>query len=260
MLPMCMYACTCDLSGLIAACADISDMQYVLSTASVQSRVLLLLLLLGHDCAGGFLGDDAPVPEALGADVVGGKVAVTMTEGGTPSRPGSKRPADSGSRDRSPKRVKTEEDEQGHPPGPGAAPDTGLPTGHEGKGLVAVMEVSKPEGRIGELVVGPMRVHQRVIFGRLPSSDIVVEHGSLSRQHAALSVEGTGILMLADLQSGEAEVRWKEGQAARAGQQACTTCLCPLCLCVLLLRICSPSNALVCMHCSSWHQCGWDLA
>ncbi|GFH30993.1 MAP kinase phosphatase 5, partial [Haematococcus lacustris] len=46
-----------------------------------------------------------------------------------------------------------------------------------------------------------MGPHQRVIFGRLPTADVVLEHQSLSRQHAALAVEGTAGLTLTDLQS-----------------------------------------------------------
>ncbi len=43
------------------------------------------------------------------------------------------------------------------------------------------------------------------------AQDVVVEHGSLSRQHAAISSEGTGILMLTDLASGEKWRGWWEG-------------------------------------------------
>jgi hypothetical protein len=47
-----------------------------------------------------------------------------------------------------------------------------------------------------------MARHQRVIFGRLPSNDVVLEHASISRQHAALSADATGGLQLTDLGSG----------------------------------------------------------
>lgn len=46
-------------------------------------------------------------------------------------------------------------------------------------------------------------LHQKVIFGRLPSNDIVAEHASISRQHCALSIDMTGVLLLTDLGSGD---------------------------------------------------------
>ena len=48
-----------------------------------------------------------------------------------------------------------------------------------------------------------MRRGQRVLFGRVPSCDVVLEHLSISRQHAVVTVDGTGCAFVMDLQSGE---------------------------------------------------------
>jgi hypothetical protein len=48
-------------------------------------------------------------------------------------------------------------------------------------GHVLKWEVAKPEGLIGHLHMGPMSVHQRVVVGRAPGSDILLEHLSISR-------------------------------------------------------------------------------
>lgn len=69
--------------------------------------------------------------------------------------------------------------------------------------MTITLEVNKPDGAVGHLVIGPMRMHQRCIFGRAPSCDVVLEHLSISRQHASLAVDGTGTVMVTDLQSGE---------------------------------------------------------
>jgi pSer/pThr/pTyr-binding forkhead associated (FHA) protein len=61
------------------------------------------------------------------------------------------------------------------------------------------LNVSKPDGLVGELVLGPMTRHQRVIFGRAPSCSVVLEHLSVSRQHAALTVDETGAVLVTDL-------------------------------------------------------------
>ncbi|KAL6765845.1 MAP kinase phosphatase 5 [Haematococcus lacustris] len=159
------------------------------------------------DATTGFLGVDAPAaPAVLSADVVGGKVPVTLLTGGQAAAHDLKRKVESdgvssGADDRSAKRNRGEAG-AGATTGAGAAESNDLPPGHNGKGLVVTLEVSKPEGLVGQLVVGPMGPHQRVIFGRLPTADVVLEHQSLSRQHAALAVEGTAGLTLTDLQSG----------------------------------------------------------
>jgi hypothetical protein len=55
-------------------------------------------------------------------------------------------------------------------------------------GWLVTLEVLKPEGVLGRLELGPMTVHQRCVFGRAPSSDVVVEHLSCSRSHVQLTV------------------------------------------------------------------------
>ena len=63
--------------------------------------------------------------------------------------------------------------------------------------------VSKPqEGDVGELRLGPMARDQRAVFGRIPSCDVVLEHLSVSRQHAVVTVDATGCTFVTDLQSG----------------------------------------------------------
>ncbi|GFR47234.1 hypothetical protein Agub_g8918, partial [Astrephomene gubernaculifera] len=63
-------------------------------------------------------------------------------------------------------------------------------------------EVRKPEGVLGLLELGPLRSTQRVVWGRSPDCDVVAEHGSISRQHAAVSVDRSGAVFVTDLQSG----------------------------------------------------------
>ena len=45
--------------------------------------------------------------------------------------------------------------------------------------------------------------HQRCVFGRLPSNEVVLEHLSISRQHAQLSLDASDDLLITDLGSGE---------------------------------------------------------
>lgn len=80
------------------------------------------------------------------------------------------------------------------------------------------LSVSKPEGDMGELRLGPMKQHQRVIFGRVPSCDVVLEHLSVSRQHAMVSMDATGCMTVTDLGSGHGtklDDVWIKAQAAR---------------------------------------------
>ncbi|KAG2482605.1 hypothetical protein HYH03_018489 [Edaphochlamys debaryana] len=67
---------------------------------------------------------------------------------------------------------------------------------------VVELEVRKPEGLVGLLRLGPMRPSQRVVLGRAPGCDVVLEHASISRQHAALSVDRSGAAFVTDLGSG----------------------------------------------------------
>lgn len=59
--------------------------------------------------------------------------------------------------------------------------------------------MSKPEGFVGQLLLGPMSIHQRVVFGRAPSCGVVMEHLSISRQHAQLSVDLAGTVNVMDM-------------------------------------------------------------
>lgn len=64
------------------------------------------------------------------------------------------------------------------------------------------MEVWRQEVCLGVLKIGPMRRHQRVVFGRAPNADIRLEHASISRQHAKFEINETGHVLLTDLESG----------------------------------------------------------
>lgn len=65
----------------------------------------------------------------------------------------------------------------------------------------AVLEVVREGASLGHLVVELQRPSQHCTFGRLPSCDVVLEHLSVSRQHAQLSTDGAGALTLTDLGS-----------------------------------------------------------
>ncbi len=56
---------------------------------------------------------------------------------------------------------------------------------------------------IGRLEIGLHSPHQRCVFGRLPSNEVVLEHLSISRQHAQLSLDSFGELLITDLGSGK---------------------------------------------------------
>ena len=55
---------------------------------------------------------------------------------------------------------------------------------------------------LGRLEIGLRTPHQRCVFGRLPSNEVVLEHLSISRQHAQLTLDAAGDLFLTDLGSG----------------------------------------------------------
>ncbi|GBF91494.1 MAP kinase phosphatase [Raphidocelis subcapitata] len=71
------------------------------------------------------------------------------------------------------------------------------------KGFLLAIRISKPDGQVGQLVLGPVGLHQRVVFGRAPppAADVALEHASASRQHAALTVDAAGAVSLTDLGS-----------------------------------------------------------
>jgi hypothetical protein len=63
----------------------------------------------------------------------------------------------------------------------------------EGKnGWLLVLKIAKPEGPVGQLVLGPLGPTQRITLGRAPppACDVMLEHASISRQHAALTIDG----------------------------------------------------------------------
>ena len=68
-------------------------------------------------------------------------------------------------------------------------------------GYLVTLSVSKPEGPVGRVVLGPLRFHQRVVFGRMPGCDVVLEHLSISRQHAQLTLDAGGGVFITDLKS-----------------------------------------------------------
>lgn len=74
-------------------------------------------------------------------------------------------------------------------------------TAQQPPGYSVVLEVSKPEGLVGQLVVEGMGLHSRCVFGRAPNCDVVLEHLSISRMHAQLSVDITGQACIMDLGS-----------------------------------------------------------
>eukprot|EP00210_Caulerpa_lentillifera_P000657 g634.t1 len=64
------------------------------------------------------------------------------------------------------------------------------------------IEVWKEDKQIGDLQIGPFGRHQRCVFGRAPGVDVLLEHASISRQHAKLEVDSSGSINLTDLGSG----------------------------------------------------------
>ncbi len=70
-----------------------------------------------------------------------------------------------------------------------------------GGGWELVFEVSKPEAVLGELVLGPCGPSARIVFGRDPGCEVVLEHLSVSRRHAQLGVDATGSVSVTDLDS-----------------------------------------------------------
>lgn len=56
---------------------------------------------------------------------------------------------------------------------------------------------------LGELRLGLEAANQRVLFGRVPSCDVHLEHLSISRHHATLTLDPSGHLFLTDLGAGD---------------------------------------------------------
>lgn len=80
-------------------------------------------------------------------------------------------------------------------------------------------------GQLQQLLLGPIGPHQRVTFGRSPDCDVVLEHLSISRQHATLTVDGGGGVLLTDLGSahgtklGDTWIKQKEPRGVKVGAE-----------------------------------------
>lgn len=55
---------------------------------------------------------------------------------------------------------------------------------------------------VGSMELGLHSIADKVVFGRAPTCDVVLEHLSISRQHATLSTDTAGNLFITDLGSG----------------------------------------------------------
>ena len=65
------------------------------------------------------------------------------------------------------------------------------------------LDVLKHGRSVGNLRLSLSLPNQRCIFGRIPTCDVVLEHGSISRQHAQLATDAACHVFLSDLGSGE---------------------------------------------------------
>ncbi|KAG2441094.1 hypothetical protein HXX76_003946 [Chlamydomonas incerta] len=149
----------------------------------------------------GFRGADAPetqqIKVVLSEDAAGQKVPVRLL--------GQKEAAEAAEADKTGGGKRPREGGEG---GDGAAAAKRsrpgeAPPAAGGPAYTLVFDVVKPEGLVGRLEAGPMRPSQRLLLGRQPGvCDVVLEHASISRQHAALSVDRAGAAFVSDLQSG----------------------------------------------------------
>ncbi|KAG2450344.1 hypothetical protein HYH02_004849 [Chlamydomonas schloesseri] len=149
----------------------------------------------------GFRGADAPEPQqikvVLSEDAAGQKVPVRLlgpkeakeaAEADKAGGAGAKRPREGG--------------EEGQQAAKRSRPGEAS-TGSSGPAYHLVFDVVKPEGLVGRLEAGPMRPSQRLLLGRQPGvCDVLLEHASISRQHAALTLDRAGSVFVTDLQSG----------------------------------------------------------
>lgn len=65
----------------------------------------------------------------------------------------------------------------------------------------AVLEVQREGKLLGHLAIKLTRANQECVFGRLASCDVLLEHLSISRQHAQMTTDGAGNLFITDLGS-----------------------------------------------------------
>ncbi|EIE24571.1 phosphatases II [Coccomyxa subellipsoidea C-169] len=79
-----------------------------------------------------------------------------------------------------------------------------LPAGQRkpADGAAAANGVSKEGKVVGSMELGLQSIADKVVFGRAPTCDVVLEHLSISRQHATLSTDTAGNLFITDLGSG----------------------------------------------------------
>lgn len=68
------------------------------------------------------------------------------------------------------------------------------------------VEIQKGGQAVGTLELPALKPHQRCVFGRGDTADVKVEHASISRAHAELSVSSRGVVTLVDLASGAPSV------------------------------------------------------
>lgn len=63
------------------------------------------------------------------------------------------------------------------------------------------VDIVKDGKVVGALEMPVLSRHQRCVFGRAPNCDVKLEHASISRQHAQLTVDAGGSVFLADMGS-----------------------------------------------------------
>eukprot|EP00798_Chlamydomonas_sp_ICE-L_P019181 gene19181-25795_t len=84
--------------------------------------------------------------------------------------------------------------------------------------VVKAFSVVKAKELVGYMEIGPMSFSQRVVFGRSPDSDVVLEHLSISRSHGQLTIDTSGTAFITDMQSGHGtklDDTWIRPQAAK---------------------------------------------
>jgi hypothetical protein len=104
------------------------------------------------------------------------------------------------------KRSRDRESSPGEGDRPHNSKTTRLPDSQSGQKsslqVLLKVQVSKQGQPVDVLTIPSLRPYQRCIFGRGPDADVKLEHASLSRAHAQLSVDRDGAVTLLDLGSG----------------------------------------------------------
>ena len=149
---------------------------------------MLHCTLMRHACS-----ENDDVPEEIEEQVkisdqaAGIAVPITFTEMEGKEKAGSKRERSDPLFLLPAKKPKTEEKKEGE---------------SQGESEVE-MEVWRQDACLGVLAIGPLRRHQRCVFGRAPNADVRLEHASISRQHAKIDIDETGHMLITDLGSGK---------------------------------------------------------